>query len=212
MDLIRKDCRVYIKDPADGSRNLWIIASTEEVDRDGDRILANGWRLENFLRNPVIPWAHRYDEPPVAKALETRIRDSRLIMLIKFATAEEYPFADTIFRLYKGGFLNAFSVGFKPLDSKPVERHVNGSVIRGRDYLEQELWEVSACVIPSNPGALVLARSKGILSGKDHERLSLESIISELVEKMIRERISNIIRRTIMRHGLDQDLTRHGII
>lgn len=211
MELIRKDFKVAIKDSSGDSRTLWIVASTEDIDRDGDRILSSGWRLENFLRNPVVPWAHQYNEPPVAKAEEVRIQNQKLIMLIKFALAEEYSFADTVFRLYKGGYLNAFSVGFKPIRDEPVERSINGVRVKGRDFLEQELWEVSACTIPSNPNALTLAKQKGVGMACHCDRIWLEHEIREVAGELFRKRISEIVRRGIARLELDGMLSKHGI-
>lgn len=176
MKLIRKNIE-FKSEEASRSRSFWITASTEDVDRDGDRILSDGWRLGNFRKNPVIPWAHKYDQPPVAKALETKVENKKLRLLIKFATAEEYPFADTIYRLYKGKFLNAFSVGFNPIGRERVERLVNGRKITGYDYIETELWEVSACTVPSNPNALASAKAKGIITASEFKSLESSSAI-----------------------------------
>lgn len=169
MELVKKDIQFETK--AAGSRSFWITASTEDVDRDGDRILSEGWHLENFKKNPVIPWAHKYDQPPVAKALQTKVQDKKLKLLIELASAEEYPFADTIYRLYNGKFLNAFSVGFNPMGRQRVERLVNGRKITGYDYLEAELWEVSACTVPSNPNALVSAKKKGVITAAEFKSI-----------------------------------------
>lgn len=212
--LTKKDVAIHIKGASDSARILVIAASTEDVDRDGDRIMASGWRLDNFMRNPVVPWAHNYSEPPVAKALSARVENTRLTMKIQFPTAEEYSFADTVFRLYKGGYLSAFSVGFKPLRWNAVERYVGSTKISGRDYLEQELWEVSAVTVPSNPNALTLAKSAGILRGKEFDRLQEERIrlqIREIAEKMIVQRISKIVTATLARRSLDARLHNHGI-
>src|SRR5688572_3416992 len=41
-----------------GNRQVESIASTETLDREHDRILASGWDLTAFRRNPVCLWAH----------------------------------------------------------------------------------------------------------------------------------------------------------
>jgi HK97 family phage prohead protease len=158
-----------IKNMNDEERSFDAVASNEDIDRDGDRIMAAGWDLDNFIKNPVIPWAHNYGEPPVARATQIGIKDGRLMFRPKFPTAEEYPFADTIWKLYKGGYLKAFSVGFMPKRWEYVER---GAGKRGRDYMEQELWEISACTVPSNPNALVAAKSAGVISEEEEKILT----------------------------------------
>ena len=42
--------------------------SDESMDSFSTRILVKGWSLKRFLSNPVVPWAHRYDIPPVGRA------------------------------------------------------------------------------------------------------------------------------------------------
>lgn len=148
------------------NRTFWAVASTGEVDRQGDIIEAAGWDLANFRANPVIPWAHDYGAPPVAKALEVRAEDGRLVFQAQFPTAEEYPFADTIFKLYRGGYLRAFSVGFAPIQSEVVASTLGGRALTGTRYLKQELYEISCVTLPANPQALV-GLSLGGLGLKD---------------------------------------------
>lgn len=163
-------CEIKQESVNDEERSFLAVASTEDIDRDGDRIMAAGWDVENFLKNPVIPWSHNYGEPPVARATEIGVRDGRLEFRPQFAKADEYPFADTIWKLYKGGYLKAFSVGFRPKRWEWVER---GKGVRGRDYQEQELWEISACTVPSNPHALVAAKGAGVITAE--QAAALES-------------------------------------
>jgi len=202
MNLVRKDIQFKIGEDQSRSRSFWVVGSTEDIDRDGDRMLTDGWHLENFLKNPVIPWAHKYDQPPVAKALTTKVQDKKLKFLIQFAKAEEYPFADTIYRLYKGKFLNAFSVGFNPIRSEIVERTVNGRKARGYDFIEQELWELSACTLPSNPNALTAAKRKGIINTREYNDLYLEQLAGKIAEDVINKRIEAVIKKRLRYHGL----------
>src|SRR5260221_9029166 len=89
-----------------------------------------------------------------------------LFQRILFAV-EENPMAKVAYGLYKGGFLNAVSVGFIPV------RWENGSEEKGyrRKYLEQELLEVSAVSIPANPNALTLALKSGAIEKSDLKEL-----------------------------------------
>ncbi len=56
------------------------IASNETLDRYGEIILASGWRLENYRRNPVFQNAHQYGDVlfTLGKALITEVRSGPL--------------------------------------------------------------------------------------------------------------------------------------
>lgn len=143
--------------PVEGSdRVVSFTVSTGTVDRDNDTILAGGWQLTNFLANPVILWAHTYDMLPIGRARSLNVSESGLAAQIEFTPAGVNPFADTVYDLVKAGFLNAASVGFKPM--KYAFNETRGGV----DFLEQELLEISVVPVPANPLALVEARSAGI--------------------------------------------------
>lgn len=149
----------------EAERTLVAVASTEEPDRDGDVLMVDGWRLDNYRKNPVVLFGHQYDSPPVAKVLEIQAGGGMLRFKAQFATAEEYPFADTVYRLFKGGYLRSFSVGFTP--RKWEDRLDDGGHYMGRKYLEQDLLEISAVNIPTHPKALVEAVKSGIKVDKE---------------------------------------------
>jgi len=146
-------------------RVLEFVGSTEDKDRQGDVIMANGWQLKQYKKNPVFLWSHQYNEPPIGKAINVWAEDGKLKFHIKFAEKDEYEFADTIYRLYKGGYLRASSVGFLPLKSEPIEEAKDDEVIFGQPtrYLKQELLELSGCPVPANPNALAEAKAKGLI-------------------------------------------------
>ncbi|MEM1506336.1 HK97 family phage prohead protease [Domibacillus sp. 8LH] len=137
-------------------RILRFIGSTEHVDRDGDTISSGGWDLKNYKQNPVFLWAHDYSIPPIGRALKVAVQNRKLVFDIEFPAKGIYPFADTIYELYKGGFLNATSVGFVGKEAVPTET--------GYHYTKQELLELSAVPVPSNPTALQQAKSLGYIN------------------------------------------------
>lgn len=142
------------------SRRITFTISTAARDRDGDTIDVAGWELEDYRKNPVVLWAHEGWSPPVARAESVMAEQGRLVSIARFATREQYPFADTIYELYKGGFLNATSVGFEPLEMELMDGLEPGDI--GFRFRRQKLLEYSAVPIPSNPEALVIARGTGI--------------------------------------------------
>jgi len=160
LEKIRRTLDIEIKSISDEERTLEAVASDETKDRYRDIIRADGWDLKNFKKNPVLMFGHDYRQPPIGKVIDIGVRDKKLVFKAKFATAEEYPFADTIFKLYKGGYMKAFSVGFYPKEWKDLE---DG----GREYLKQELLEISAVPIPANPSAVTMAVEKGVISEEE---------------------------------------------
>ena len=137
---------------------ITVIASTSQVDRDGEVIKQDGWVLDYFLENPVFLWAHKNDMPPVGRAKNVRFEDGNLVIDVEFTPKDVYEFGHTIGQLYKNGFLNAVSVGFMP--RKWRDEEVNGQLVRVFD--EQELLEVSGVPVASNRGALMKMKSCGI--------------------------------------------------
>ncbi len=92
-----------------------------------------------------------------------------LCQRIQFAT-EVNPVAWIAYGLYKGGFLNAVSVGFIPLrceDGGGSGTNAQSAPAPRRRYLEQELLEVSAVAIPANPDALALGVKSGAVEKGD---------------------------------------------
>lgn len=147
-----------IEDTKDGLKVPFII-STAAVDRDNDTISVEGWKLDNYRKNPVVLWAHDGRKPPVARSLEEKVEDSALKSTALFATKDLYPFGYMIGQMYAQKFLNAVSVGFDPVKYAWVE---DKDRPWGVDYLEQHLLEYSCCPVPANPEALVDAKAAGI--------------------------------------------------
>ena len=161
-----------IQTVSDQNRILRFITSTEEQDRDGDIIEVAGWQIDNYMKNPVVLFGHDYGSLPVGKTvgIELDHGNKRMYQDIKFATRDEYEFADTVYRMCKAGYLNTTSVGFMGIEHEAIFDQNKNYV--GRRYRKQELLETSIVPVPSNPGALVEARSKGIIN--DHELKFLE--------------------------------------
>jgi hypothetical protein len=153
---------------------LDFIASTATLDRYHEIIEPAGWRLESYRKNPVFQNAHNYGDIlfTLGKALSTEVRSvgagQALCQRIQFAT-EVNPVARIAYGLYKGGFLNAVSVGFIPIRWEDGNRTNGTDGTNGprRRYLEQELLEVSAVAIPANPDALALGLKSGAVSRAD---------------------------------------------
>ncbi len=97
-------------------RTVEAVLSDEKVALDNHVIVTDGIDYLDYLNgNPVIPWAHQIDQPPVGKMLRIWKRGTALMGLMKFATADEYEFADVVYKLIRGGYLNAVSISWVPI-------------------------------------------------------------------------------------------------
>ena len=134
-----------------GAGLLVFVASTGEVDRHGDTVAPEGWRLDAYRDNPVVLWAHDYGEPAIGRA-EAVWSDGRALRArLEFAPTE---FAGQVERLYRQGYQKGVSVGFRPLRFEERRDPVSGAFL-GIRFLEQELLEISAVPVPANGGALL---------------------------------------------------------
>jgi hypothetical protein len=147
---------------SEGSRSISWIFSNEDVCLDMHTISTEGWVLDDYLRNPVLLFAHDQESPPIGRVTRIEKQGKLLVGDTVFADAETYAFADTIFRLIKGRYLNATSVSWFPLEFKPARDRNRPD---GIDFLKQKLLEISVVPVPANPVALATARARGIDTG-----------------------------------------------
>ncbi len=142
------------------NRTVTAVISTSVPDRSGDVIRPDGIaNRAEFLRNPVVLWAHQRTMPPVGTCINLEITRERVIATTKFAAG--VPLAEDVFRLYQQGVLRGWSIGFLP--KRAGLRHTSD----GRRGLLVESWdllEYSAVPVPENPQALTLALRDGLLT------------------------------------------------
>ena len=134
----------------DKDRAITFVLSTDDVDRHGDIISADGWTLDSYRANPVLLWAHDYRQPAIGRAAKMWTEPHRLLANMEFAPTE---FAQEIASLYRTGFQWGVSVGFKPIRYEERRDEKTGAFL-GLRFLEQELLEVSAVPVPANRSAL----------------------------------------------------------
>lgn len=142
--------------PADGP--ITFVLSTDDVDRHGDIVSADGWRLDAYRENPVLLWAHDYRRPAIGRAVALWLEPHRLMARMEFAPS---AFAQEIAALYAAGFQWGVSVGFRPIRCEERRDPRTGLCI-GLRYLEQELLEVSAVPVPANRSALRRSPAHGL--------------------------------------------------
>lgn len=134
------------------TRGKVAVMSSAKVDRVGDVIDQAGWELAEFQKNPVMLYNHDHDEP-VGVWQDVKVEGGKLVGVPVFHPAEINPFAGKLAKLYEGGWLKAFSVGFRVLEAEPIPGGQGWLIKRA------ELYECSAAVIPANTDALLGAKS-----------------------------------------------------
>ena len=162
--MVRKRMNIGTKVIDDDKRIIEFTSSTKTRDRDGDTINNYGWDLSNFKKNPLFLWGHDYSKPSIGRVITSNITTNSLKQTVQFmgadvANNEEYKdwpdwlkFADLVYQMYKNKYLNAVSVGFNP-ESWEWADEAEGNI----NFDSQELLELSAVTVPSNPDAVQAA-------------------------------------------------------
>ncbi len=140
---------------ADCGETLTFVASTDAVDRHGDTVAQEGWRLDAYRENPVLLWAHDYRRPAIGRAQSVWRDGGALLARLEFAPTE---FAREVESLYRQGYQQGVSVGFRPLRFQERRNPHTGAFL-GIRFLEQELLEISAVPVPANQEALAAGRN-----------------------------------------------------
>lgn len=120
-----------------------VTITTGIQDRQGQVIKSDGAQTANYMRNPVVLWAHQYTTLPVGKTTNIAPGQNAVDADFQFAPPGVNAFADEVHRAWDAGLLNAVSVGIIPLeweDAKTVKTW--------------ELLEFSIVPIPANQEAL----------------------------------------------------------
>lgn len=140
----------------DGKANgPWdILISTDRLDRDRDTINQLGWRVGDYMKNPVVMWSHDYHGytpaggVPIGKTHTLRVDTLGLIANFDFRQpANEHDFVSVIRSAWEQEVLRAASVGFQPVEWGDNESG-------GKGFKTQDLLEWSLTAIPANADAL----------------------------------------------------------
>jgi HK97 family phage prohead protease len=158
----------------DGEENKGIAwtFSTFDLDRFHERIDPLGWDYSQFVKNPVIEWAHRYDIPAIGRADNIFTDENGLHGVIIFNDKEYDPFGWSIGERVKARVIRAGSVGFRVLEIEipSKEDSKDGTELIFR---KQELLEFSICNVPANPFALIKSNEQLAMSNGNGNNCSL---------------------------------------
>jgi len=169
VDVIKSE-----ENETEGKLGLCII-STQTVDRQGDQIMADGWDFKAFKKNPLLIWSHNSgwgeNRPAIGRVEDVSVKDGKVFFTPVFDLKDD--FAKMVFEKFKNKFLNAFSIGFRPLEYTETDQ--------GYKFIKQEALEFSAVNVPANAEALVVLRSEGFDVSKDFNdwRKDAKPIVTE---------------------------------
>jgi HK97 family phage prohead protease len=133
--------------------------STFDLDRYGERIDPLGWDFAQYIKNPVIEWAHCFHIPAIGRAVNIRADENGLHGSLIFNDKSFDAFGWSIGERVKAGVICAGSVGFRVMEieipSKEDSKDGTSLIFR-----KQELLEFSVCNVPANPFALAKMRNE----------------------------------------------------
>lgn len=158
MDIVERSA-------VDAIRRSVTIAANNRARTEPQLDLA-GLQFDNYLRNPVVMWAHDAvgRSPsgglPIGRTLSIS-RTSEGGIVAEFEFLDDDPFAQRIRNAWDKGFLRAASISWLPLESRPTE----GGRLRD---IQSELLEWSIVSIPADPDAL-----------RESHRRMLQSLLAE---------------------------------
>lgn len=161
-------------------RILRFIGSDSSVDRDGDSITVSAWDLKNYRKNPVVLFGHNQSAEAVARTKKVWIDSDKkqLLFDIEFPEPEVSSKGDSLYKLYKAGYMHATSVSFIPDFSKityPDRKNNKGPY---RIFNGQELMEISLVSVPANARALLTGKSMD-------EAINKEIICKEEIDELL---------------------------
>jgi len=135
------------------------ILSDATPDRFGDIIMADGWELSNYRKNPIALFNHNPNFI-VGKWENLRVENGALRGRLKMAPAGTSERIDEIRKLIDADILRAVSVGFTPIERR--SRSTKNGEEKGEIYLKSELVETSLVAVPANPNALAIVKALNI--------------------------------------------------
>ena len=130
------------------------VMSDGSVDRMGDVIEPDGWKLDRFTRNPVALFNH---DPgfPIGTWRDVGVRKGQLTGRLELMEPVSYRLKE-IHAAVDAGVLRAVSVGFHSDDFEPLRKS------GGIRFTAAELVECSLVSVPANPNALAKAKALGL--------------------------------------------------
>jgi len=140
----------------DDSREVEFVISSNSVDAHGTVIPLSAWKLERYLKNPIVTYGHSAGSNDPDKIIGTsviEVKDNELRATVTFEPEDINPLAEKVLKKIKAGTLRMASVGFR------AKKWHWGDKNKGEDpvvlyFDEVELLEWSIVPVGSNPDAM----------------------------------------------------------
>ncbi len=158
---------------------LTVVGTDGSEDRHGSVINPDGWKIDAYMRNPVVLWQHGEEVkyPQVGKTLDARkvggTWEFDVELLVKLWRHMDSNIAAFLWEAYRDHQMGAVSVSFMPLkwhdrDATEIPTFFAENV----GYDEQELTEWSFVNVPSNRNGLAKAIERARSAGRFNDHLS----------------------------------------
>lgn len=198
----------------------WI--TTEDVDRQGDVVLAGGMDDSQYRLNPIVTMQHDYAVPPVGKSLWRKVVQEGKLRGVKAKTRypdrpddwpkdKEWP-ADLAFALIQADLLRGKSIGFLPTKvhiPTREERDRNGWI--AKDLLVIDAWillEYACVFLPAQQNAVLESVSKSLapspLPGERAGERGFAFTTLPEIEKALARMLADLDLEKIIENRLDQ--------
>jgi HK97 family phage prohead protease len=132
------------------ARQIRVRASDATQDRVGDILEPAGCDLDDYRANPIVLFSHDPAHPVGRASLS--VTGNALEGVITFAPEGATRKSDEVCALAKSGVLSGVSVGFEPIECKPIA----GGGVRVTKW---NLLEISLVSVPCNVSATITERS-----------------------------------------------------
>ncbi len=161
-----------VRDISEQTKSFTICCSSSRADRAKDVVVQEGLDWSSWMRNPVVPWAHCYQNLPVAKGsgspwIEKEGDISKTFVRMTMGSHEE---GVKIFNAIKEGLIRSASIGFISRQSEKIEISSDDEdehpFQSPRKYVRADILEVSLVTLPMNPDATMSLKamvSNGLL-------------------------------------------------
>ena len=170
-----------------GNKVFRFVFTEEKVDRSDELVKIFGIQTDAYSKNPIVLECHWGEV--VARCINLQKTQTQLIGDIEFnqSFADKYPENQEIIDRIEAGYINAVSIGFKPITTN--KEFIDDKMIY--IYETSELVECSFAKIPMNSGAIrlnelkedYLNRKAGrVISSSNREKLqTIKKLCDELL-------------------------------
>lgn len=116
-------------------------------------------------------------EDVLGRIADVKVDGERLVGSVEWVAAELNPKAEVVRKLYESDVMDEVSIRFKieeenaPTEPERARFKIPAEDVEARVATRWSAWEASAVVIGMDPGAVKLARSRGMLTEKEEELL-----------------------------------------